>query len=90
MTGGEISGILPIVTPHRRYLAAQIEQERRKPLLLVEAKWADTEIDRSLRYLKTRFPESSARQIAATGRRDYVSSEGIRAAPASVFLAGLV
>lgn len=64
--------------------------ERRKPLLLVEAKWADTELDRSLRYLKTRFPESSAWQIAATGRRDYVSSEGIRVAPASVFLAGLV
>jgi hypothetical protein len=63
--------------------------ERRKPVLMVEAKWADTELDRSLRYLKTRFPESEAWQISANGRRDYVSPEGIRAAPASAFLAGL-
>jgi hypothetical protein len=64
--------------------------ERGKPVLMVEAKWADTDLDRSLRYLKTRFPESEAWQISATGRRDYVSPEGIRAAPASAFLAGLV
>ncbi|HEX6902468.1 MAG TPA: ATP-binding protein [Thermoanaerobaculia bacterium] len=64
--------------------------ERRKPLFLVECKWADTELDRSLRYLKTRFPEAEAWQISATGRKDYVSPEGIRAAPASVLLSTLV
>src|SRR6185295_8817172 len=64
--------------------------ERRKPLLAVESKWADTEIDRSLRYFKTRFPGCDAWQVAATGRNDYVSSEGIRVAPASLFLAGLI
>lgn len=63
--------------------------ERRKPVLMVEAKWADTEMDRSLRYLKTRFSESEAWQISATGKRDYVSPEGIRVAPASAFLARL-
>jgi len=64
--------------------------ERRKPILMVEAKWADAEIDRSVRYLKTRFPACEAWQVSGTGRNDYVSPEGIRVAPASVFLAGLV
>jgi len=64
--------------------------ERRKPILAIESKWADAEIDRSLRYLKARFPGCDAWQISATGRKDYVSPEGIRVSPASVFLAGLV
>jgi hypothetical protein len=37
--------------------------ERRTPLLMVECKWADAEIDRSLRYLKARFPKSDAWQV---------------------------
>jgi len=64
--------------------------ERRKPILAVESKWADAEIDRSLRYFRARFPQCDSWQVSATGRKDYVSSEGIRVAPASVFLAGLV
>jgi uncharacterized protein len=64
--------------------------ERRKPLLAVESKWADAEIDRSLRYFKARFPDCEAWQISAVGRKDYVSSEGIRVSPAAAFLAGLV
>jgi predicted AAA+ superfamily ATPase len=63
--------------------------ERRKPLTLIECKWADTEIDRSLRYLKTRFPECDAWQISATGKKDYVSPEGIRVCPAPVYLSTL-
>jgi uncharacterized protein len=64
--------------------------ERRKPVLLVECKWADAELDRSLRYLKTRFPECEAWQVAATGRKDYFSPEGIRVSPAPALLARLV
>ncbi len=64
--------------------------ERRKPLWLVECKWADAEVDRSLRYLKTRFPECQAWQISATGEKDYVTPEGIRVCPAAGFLNGLV
>lgn len=64
--------------------------ERRKPLTLIECKWADTEIDRSLRYLKTRFPACDAWQISATGKKDYVSPEGIRVCPAPVYLSTLV
>jgi predicted AAA+ superfamily ATPase len=64
--------------------------ERRKPLTLIECKWADAEIDRSLRYLKARFPQCEAWQISATGRKDYVSGEGIRVCPATELLKTLV
>jgi predicted AAA+ superfamily ATPase len=64
--------------------------ERRKPLSLIECKWADVEVDRSLRYLKTRFPACEAWQISATGRQDYVTADGIRVCPAPVFLRELV
>lgn len=63
--------------------------ERRKPLWLVECKWADAEVDRGLKYLKARFPECQAWQISATGEKDYVTPEGIRVCPAVGFLNGL-
>lgn len=56
--------------------------EGRRPLLLVEAKWSDAEPEKSLRYLKARFPEADAWQVSATGRKDFVTPEGIRVAPA--------
>lgn len=56
--------------------------EKRAPRLLVECKWADAEIDRGLRYLHARFPAAEAWQLSATGTRDYVTPDGIRAAPA--------
>jgi predicted AAA+ superfamily ATPase len=64
--------------------------EGRKPQLLVECKWADAEVDRSLRYLKARFPDAEAWQISATGRKDFVSPEGIRVAPALKLLRNLI
>ncbi|HWN41732.1 MAG TPA: ATP-binding protein [Thermoanaerobaculia bacterium] len=64
--------------------------ERRKPLALIECKQSDTEIDRGLRYLKARFPQCEAWQISATGKKDFVSPEGIRVCPAPLYLAGLV
>ena len=60
--------------------------ERRKAITAVECKWADSEIDRSLRYLKARAVGCQAWQISATGRKDYVTPEGIRVAPAIEFL----
>ncbi len=56
--------------------------EGRRPLLFVESKWGDAEADRSLRYLKARFPGAEAWQVSATGTKDYVTAEGIRVAPA--------
>ena len=60
--------------------------DRRQPLLCVECKWADTPVDKSLRYFKVRFPDCDAWQISATGTRDYVNANGIRVAPALTLL----
>jgi hypothetical protein len=47
-------------------------------------------VDRSLRYLKARFPEADAWQISAIGTKDYRSPDGVRAAPAVRLLRTLV
>jgi len=60
--------------------------ERKAPVALVECKWSEGEVDRGLRYLKTRFPGVEAWQITATGQKDYLTPEGIRVCPALVFL----
>lgn len=64
--------------------------EARRPLLLVECKWDDAEVERGLRYLKARFSDVQAWQVSAVGRQDYVTPEGIRVAPAMALLRGLV
>jgi predicted AAA+ superfamily ATPase len=61
-----------------------------KPCLFVECKWADANISPALKYMKARFPECAAWQIAAVGKRDFIGELGIRVAPASVLLASLV
>ncbi len=60
------------------------------PSLLVECKWSDANPDRSLKYLKAKFPEADAWQISATGVKDYVTPEGVRVAPALALLSMLV
>lgn len=64
--------------------------ERQQPKIIVECKWMDRNIDRSLRYLKTKFPKADAWQLSATGKKDYISDDGIRVAPALSFLNTLV
>jgi len=64
--------------------------EDRSVLLLVEAKQAEARVDRSLRYLKRRFPDAEAWQVVAEGAKDFIDPEGIRVTPAHLFLAGLV
>lgn len=64
--------------------------ERRDPLLMVEVKWGDAEIDKSLKYLKAKFPSCDAWQIHMTGKKDYVSADGIRVAPAITLLGTLI
>jgi predicted AAA+ superfamily ATPase len=56
--------------------------DRRKPVLMVECKLAATAVDRSLRYLKTKFPDCPAWQVHAEGAGDHQTPEGIRVAPA--------
>ncbi|MEA2338240.1 MAG: uncharacterized protein QOE82_2247 [Thermoanaerobaculia bacterium] len=64
--------------------------ERAKPLLLVECKWADAPIDKSLRYLKTKFADAEAWQVSAIGTKDYQSAEGIRVSNALNLLKTLI
>lgn len=64
--------------------------DKRSPTLLVECKSSDTAVDPALRYLKARFPGAAAWQIAAEGKKDYQTPEGIRVAPAVTFLRTLV
>ena len=49
----------------------------------------DAEPDRPS-YLKARFPAAEAWQISATGKKDYITPEGIRVAPALALLRTLV
>lgn len=53
-----------------------------RPVLFVECKSNNRDVSAALRYLKTRFPATDAWQVAASGREDYVTREGIRVAPA--------
>lgn len=55
--------------------------ERHQPILCVECKWSDAPIDKSLKYLAHKFPNTAAWQISATGQKDYISPDGIRVAP---------
>jgi predicted AAA+ superfamily ATPase len=64
--------------------------EKRRPLLLVEAKWRDEEVAPGLRYLKQRFADADAWQVSAAGAKDYVSRDGVRVAPALSLLRTLV
>ena len=57
---------------------------------LAECKRSDAALDKSLRYLKRRFPDADAWQISAEGVKDYVRPDGIRVAPAEGLLLKLV
>jgi hypothetical protein len=70
--------------------ANSARQQGKSPVLFVECKWGDQEIDRGLRYLRARFPGCDAWQVTAEGRKDYQSPEGIRVAPAIELLGTLV
>ncbi|MFY9342308.1 MAG: AAA family ATPase [Planctomycetota bacterium] len=64
--------------------------EGRKPVLLVECKLGDGDVDPNLRYLRAKFPAADAWQVSLEGTRDSVTPEGIRVAPAGKLLATLV
>jgi len=64
--------------------------EARVPILMIECKWSDAPVDKGLRYLKQRFPDCEAWQLSATGKKEFETSEGIRASPALELLRTLV
>jgi predicted AAA+ superfamily ATPase len=65
-------------------------EEDGAPRYLVETKLADDEIAKGLLYLKARFPKAEAWQISLNGKKDYLSRDGVRVAPAITFLSELV
>jgi hypothetical protein len=64
--------------------------EGETPIMMVECKQYDRKLDKNLRYLKRRFPECPAWQIAAMGKKDALTPEGVRLCPALKFLKELV
>ena len=64
--------------------------ERRKPVLLVEAKLSSETVAPSLRYLKARFTGADAYQVHLRGTRESVTPEGIHLWSAERFLQTLV
>jgi uncharacterized protein len=64
--------------------------EDRRPILAVEAKWAEERVDRGLGYFKSRFPSCACWQVTMTEARDRVNEDGIRVAPAVTLLRDLV
>jgi predicted AAA+ superfamily ATPase len=62
----------------------------RTPVLMVECKLDDSQVDPSLRYLKAKFPACDAWQLHAQGAKDYQTAEGIRVAPATTLLKTLI
>jgi predicted AAA+ superfamily ATPase len=64
--------------------------DKGRPAKLIECKWSDTDVDRSLRYLYRKFPGAEAWQVTAAGKKDYLTPDGIRVAPCLELLTGLV
>ncbi len=64
--------------------------ENRRPVWFVECKWKDEAVHPGLRYLRLRFPQAESYQISATGKKDFLTPEGIRVCPALGFLQKLV
>lgn len=64
--------------------------ERRRPILMVEAKLIAEPVSPALRYLKQRFPGVEAYQVHLRGSRESVTAEKIHLWSAARFLATLV
>jgi predicted AAA+ superfamily ATPase len=63
--------------------------EDSKPIMFIECKTTDTDVDRGIRYLRGKFPLVDAWQISASGRKDFVTPDGVRVAPALALLGTL-
>ncbi len=61
--------------------------EKGRPILFVEAKLSDSEINPHLRYLKRKFPSTPAFQVHLKGKKDFIDAQdNIRVLPARKFL----
>lgn len=60
------------------------------PRIIIECKWNDTDVSKSLKYFKSKFPAVEAWQLSAVGKKDYLTPENIRVCSALEFLKTLV
>jgi uncharacterized protein len=67
-----------------------IVTEKRKAILAVECKSSEEAASPHLRYFKQRFPKCDAWQVSLDGKKDSVTTDGIRLAPALAFLRTLL
>ncbi|MCG2726480.1 MAG: ATP-binding protein [Elusimicrobia bacterium] len=63
--------------------------EKNKPVKFIECKWSDTDISRTLKYMKKKFPDAEYYQIYAEGKKEYVK-DGIFMMPAFTFLKNFI
>ncbi len=64
--------------------------ENGKPLWFIECKSKDEGLHPALRYLHQRYQETKAYQISASGKKDFLTPDGIRVCPALRFLQKLI
>ncbi len=64
--------------------------EDNQPLQFIECKSSRHKLNRSLKYLKERFPQVEALQIDLTNNEDVLDKHNIRSMPATKFLAQLI
>jgi predicted AAA+ superfamily ATPase len=51
--------------------------ENNKPILFVEAKLADSEVSKGLKFLKTLYPTTRAIQVHLKGKKEYIDGNGL-------------
>lgn len=64
--------------------------EKNSPVIAIECKWDDDSISPALKYFKERFPSCEALQITMEGKKEFVSTEGIRVCSALKYLGDLI
>ena len=62
----------------------------KNPILMIECKWDDAPLSKSLVYLKKRYPDCAAYQLSAVGTKNVITELGIRICPADVVLKTLI
>ncbi len=60
--------------------------EKSTPIMAIECKASDGDIDRGLKYFKHHFPECNAYQITLRGNKDFISPHSIRVCNATALL----
>ena len=63
--------------------------ERDRAIMAIECKYSDDEISKPLKFFKGKFPTVACWQLSLDGKKNYVSKDGIRVAPAIELLKDL-